>query len=129
VTRLSRYLVLLLALTALGATAAPSRADDGGRAEVRIARECTGASSLRLRVRAEDGWIRIEAEIERARPGSRWTVIVLHERRTVSRVALAARGTGEVELRRTVRDWFGSDAIVVRATAAGGETCRASAAV
>jgi hypothetical protein len=82
VARLSRHLVFLLALAALGATAAPSGADDG-RTEVRVTRKCTGASSFRLRVRAEDGWIRIDAEVERARPGSRWTLIVLHERRIV----------------------------------------------
>jgi hypothetical protein len=128
VARRFRHLVLVLALAAVGATAVPAGADDGGRAEVRVTRKCTGASSLRLRVRAEDGWITIDAEIERALPRSRWTVIVLHERRTVARVALRARGAGEVELRRTVRDWFGRDAIVVRA-AADGETCRASAAV
>jgi hypothetical protein len=126
-----RHLALLLALAAVAGTATPARAHDGdggGRSEVRLTSRCTNAaSSLRLRLRAEEGWIRIDAEIEPVRARSRWSVVVLHERRLVARVTLAAR-SGSVELRRTVRDWFGRDTIVVRASA-GGATCRASATV
>jgi hypothetical protein len=130
VARICPHLALLLAIAAVGATAAPARADHGGgRSEVRVTSRCTGASTLRLRLRAEDGWIRIDAEIEPVRAGSRWSVIVLHERRIVARVTLATRQAGSVELRRSVRDWFGSDTIVVRASAVGGGTCRAAAAV
>jgi len=131
-TRRSRqlFLVLALAVAPAAATATTAGANDGGdRTEVRVTRKCTGAGSLRLRLRAEDGWIRIDAKIEPVRAGSRWNVIVIHERRIVARVTLPAARSGSVELRRTVRDWFGSDTIVVRASAAGGAACRASAAV
>ena len=129
VARRARHLALLLAVAAF-TMATPARADHGGgRSEVQVTSRCTGAGTLRLRLRAEDGWIRIDAEIEPARTGSRWSVIVLHERRIVARVTLTAPQGGSVELRRTVRDWVGSDTVVVRASAVGGATCRAAAAV
>jgi hypothetical protein len=125
--RLCQQLFALAAVAAVAATAVALPATGNDRAEARVRGTCSGASSSSLRLRAEDGWIRIDAEIRPARSGARWTMIILHERQTVARLTLRASGGGGIQVRRTIHDWFGSDRIVVRATAAYGESCRASA--
>ena len=120
--------VALLAVTPV------ARADDGGgkegRAELRRQVTCSAASRAELRVRAEDGTIRAELEVDARRNGASWTVVLLHERRIVFRGRLrTSRPSGSFELRRVVDDWFGPDAVVARATGPGGETCRMSVTV
>ena len=103
-------------------------ADDGDdRHDVRRAGSCTDASSVTLRLRARDEVIRVELELD-SRPGSRWTVVLLHERRIVFRGILRSRGSGgELRLRRSVPDWFGRDTVVARAAAARAASCRVAA--
>src|SRR4051794_5548427 len=123
-----RRIAAIAAAVALSSAAAAS-ADDGGRNEVRVRAACTGAAQAQLRVRADRERLRIRFELQ-ARRGSRWAVIVLHERQTVARGTYRTpSGGGEVELRRDVADWFGSDHVAVRATGPRGESCRASAVV
>jgi hypothetical protein len=126
-----RYFALLVLAVACAALASPlaAAADDDPRDEVRRTGTCTGSSEITLRLRVDDGAIRIELEIEPSRRGSKWRVILLHERRIAFRGTLRARGGGSVELRRTVRDWFGTDTVVARATGPRAETCRVSATV
>lgn len=100
---------------------------DDGRDDVRKTGTCSGSSTVKLRLRSDDDLIRIELEIEAGRRGANWTVILLHERRIVYRGVVRARNDGSVELRRTVPDWFGSDAVTARATGPRSESCRASA--
>ena len=105
-------------------------ADDGhDRAEVRTRGVCTGSSVSTLRVRSEEGTVRIEFQIDSPRDAARtWTLVVLRERRIAFRGMLRpARGSRSVRLRRTVPDWPGSEQIVVRAVTVNGETCRAQA--
>jgi hypothetical protein len=105
-------------------------ADDGedGR-DVRRTGSCTDASSVTLRLQARDDVIRVELELD-SRPGSRWTVILLHERRIVFRGVLrTGRSGGGLRLRRSVPDWFGRDTLVARATGPRGASCRVSAAL
>ena len=115
-----------------GAAAAPVAADDGGGSgpgdgDRRTEVEVRGGCGSRLRLRAEDGRIRIDFEL-RSRSGVRWAVVVLHERRIASRGTYRTRSGGSLELRRYVGDWYGSDTIAVRATAPG-QTCRVSATI
>jgi hypothetical protein len=117
-------LVVLLVALVLPLSAA---ADDEPRDEVRHTGTCSRSSDVELRLRADDGRIRIELEIETNRRGARWSVIVLHERRTAFRVATRTRSNGSLELRRSVPDWYGTDTVVVRASGPGAETCRVSA--
>jgi hypothetical protein len=105
-------------------------ADDGNdRKEVRVVGTCTGSSRASLRLRADDGSIRVEFEVDSGRAGSAWKVIVLHERRIAFRAALRSGSGGSVKFRQTLPDWFGTDRIVVRATGPRGASCRASASV
>ena len=103
--------------------------DGGDRVEVRETGTCGRASTIRLRLRAEDGRIRIDTHVRTARTG-RWRLTVLHERRAVARVRVrATRAERGFEHRVTVPDWSGADAVSARAVSPAGETCTASATV
>jgi hypothetical protein len=135
VTRHSPLGLTVAALAALilgGAAAAPAAADDGGGSgpgggDRRTEVEVRGGCDPRLRLRAEDGRIRVDFELH-SRSLSRWAVVVLHERRIVSRGTYRAGSGGSFELRRFVGDWYGSDTIAVNATGPG-QTCRVSATI
>ena len=122
---LALFVAACLALALPVAASADDGDGDGERQEIRRAGTCTRGSESELRVRAEDGEIEIRFEIEPAH-GVPWQVVLLHERRIVYRGALRKQ-SGHLELRRVVRDWFGRDELVVRATGPRAETCRASA--
>ena len=125
-----RNMLLLAAVAACAALSLPSVASaDDGR-EVRKAGSCTASSKMSVRLRADDGKIRVELEIEGRQRGAAWNVILLRERRIAFRGVIRAReGSREVRLRRTFDDWFGRDSIVIRASGPRAETCRVSAAI
>ena len=121
-----RVLVTLAAaaLAALAVAASASASD-----EVEARGTCSGGSRLELRLKDDGGRIEAEAELRSARRGARWSLVVLHERRLVARVSLRAPlGGGSLRLRRSVADWYGTDAIVVRASR-NGESCRVRAVI
>lgn len=117
-----RFLALPAVALAFAAAAPLAVADDGD--EVRARGTCTGGARAELRLRGEDGRIRVEFRVERSRART-WSVIVLHERRLVARTTV--RSSGGLDFRRTIADWYGTDAVAVRATAPDGVSCRASA--
>jgi hypothetical protein len=118
--------VVVVLLVSAGILAGAARASDG---DVRARGTCTGASSVTLRLRAEDSRIRLELELRSARRGALWRLVVLHERRLVARVSLPAPAGGEaLRVRRSFADWFGTDAFVVRASRSG-ETCSVRAVI
>jgi hypothetical protein len=116
--------VLLAALVLALALPLAASADDGG--EVRRTGTCTRSSEIALRLEADDDAIRVELELEEVPRASRWTVVLLHERRLVLRKALRARGDS-LEVRRSVPDWFGSDTVAARTAGPRTETCRVTA--
>ena len=128
--RIVAVVVVLVFVHLFLAPAAPARGssdpdDDEARVETRCSRGSEG--ELRLRVRGRE--IRVEVDIEVEQAGGPWRVILLHERRTAFRATLRPGGSGRIRLRRTVPNWFGTDAFTLRAAAARGETCRANAVV
>jgi hypothetical protein len=126
-----RFLRVLLAVGAVFAALAlpaTAAADDGDR-EVRKAGTCTGRSEASIRLRADDGRIRVEFEIDGSRAGA-WSVILVHDRRIAYRGRVQPRSSSRsVRLRRLVADWYGRDTITVRASGPRSETCRVSATV
>jgi hypothetical protein len=129
--RLAVALALALCLGAAAlAWAPPAQARAGGeRVEVREEGVCGRTSSARLRLRAEDGRIRVDTEVRTPRTGL-WHLTVLHERRTVTRVRVRATRAGRgFQHRVVVPDYVGADAVSIRAVAPGGETCTATATV
>ena len=134
-----RQAAALLAAALLSALvwAGPAEArggDDGGgdrgeRVEVRVTGTCGRASTTRLRLRAEDGEIRVDLTVRTPSAGV-WRVSVLHERRLVRRARVrATRGAQGFAYRVVLPDYAGPDAVGVRAVAPRGETCSAAATV
>lgn len=119
-------LAVAAAALAAAALAAPALADD--EREVRARSECSLGHVAELRVRADDGELRLELRIGSPRP-ARWSVIVLHERRIAFRGILRATRSGGVRLRRTLDDLYGRDRIVVRASGPRRELCRLAATI
>jgi hypothetical protein len=120
----------LAALVAGALSGAPAAADDGGgRDEGERRGGCSGDSEVSLRVRARDGVLRVEFELEPARGKRTWRVILLHERRTAMRSVVRPGAGGSYRLRRELPDWLGTDTVAARATAAGGEICRTTVTV
>lgn len=108
-------------------TAAPAHSrDDDRREEVRVAGTCGRSSAIRLRLRAEDGVIRVDTTVRTPTTGV-WRLAVFHERRLARR--LTARGRPGFEVRVVLPDYAGPDAVRVRAVAPRGETCSAAATV
>jgi hypothetical protein len=128
--RLGVLSALLPLLAALLMTAPAAQARGGGdRVEARVDGVCGRASHASLRLRAEDGRIRVDMRVGTRKTG-RWRVRVFHERRLVKRTRVrATRARGGFEYRVFLPDFAGPDAIRVRALAPSGETCSAGATV
>lgn len=123
---------LLLALSACAwalAVAAPSAwASDDDDREVRARGTCTGPATTKLKLKADDGRIEAELEVDQNRSGVRWRVVLVHERRVVWRGAARTSGSsGSLSVERRLPDLPGFDTVSARATAPGGLTCRVSA--
>ena len=112
-------LTILLAL----ALAVPAFADD----DVRVEGSCGAGAESQLRLRADDGSIRVEFRVDSRRSGERWRVTLVHERRVVWRGRVRTRSGGSFRIRRTVPDFDGADEVSVRAAGPGGNTCQAGA--
>lgn len=115
---------VLVAALVLPLAGNAARADDD--AEIRVRGTCSRTSEASLRARADDGRIRIDVRIDTRRRGAAWSVIVLHERRIAYRGVVRTNRSRAIRLRRTVRDLFGRDSLVVRASGPARETCRVS---
>jgi hypothetical protein len=125
-----RLFLLVVVVAALAPAAVAPAATSSEGDDVRVTGKCSGASSATMRLRADDGWIRVEVRVDTRAARATWRVLLLHERRIAYRGSRrTSAGSGALRLRRSVVDWFGSDAIVVRATGPRGETCRASATI
>lgn len=120
-----------VAACAVALTAAePAEARGGGdRVEAGAQGVCGRASSSRLRLRAEDGEIRVDTHVRTSRLGV-WRLTVLHERRVAARVRVrATRDARGFHHRVFLSDYEGADAVSVRAAAPSGEICTAAATV
>ena len=129
ILRRTRKTLAVVAVALAATLVLPFRAtaDDRDGREVRVTRSCSRGSETMLRARTDDGSIRVELRIEPARSGP-WRVVFLHERRIAYRGTLRpSSSSGNVRLRRTVRDLYGRDSLVIRSTGPRGESCRIAA--
>jgi hypothetical protein len=108
-------------------TPAVALGDDGG-GDVRVAGTCGKGATSQLRLKADDGAIRVEYELDSRRAGERWRLALVHERRVVWRGRARTRsGSGSFRVRRSVPDFAGVDQVTIRASGPGGNTCQATA--
>ena len=122
--RLPRWLALtLLSLAALPPAPALAKAD-----EVRVAGVCGRGASAELRLLGDEGAIELRFRVAHNRPGALWRVVLVQERRIAWRgAARTSRSSGSFEVRRSLRDLPGADAVTARAWGPQGLVCRASA--
>jgi hypothetical protein len=116
---------LLAALVAaLSFGAAPAVAKDG---DVLARGTCSGASTAKLKLSAENGRIEVEFEVDQNRNGVRWNVVLTRNGTRVASLSRVTRApSGSFEARRVLTNGAGAD--VVRATASrNGERCSARA--
>jgi len=119
-------LAAIAILIVVDSAGAQTLKDRGG--EARVAGTCTGEATSKLRIRARDGAIELQFELEHSRAGAAWRVAVVHERRVAWRGVRRATATGAAfELDRRLPDLAGTDAVTVTAWGPSGATCRATA--
>lgn len=129
--RLSRIglatgLAALVTLVSLEGALAASVRDRGG--DVRAVGSCSGAATSKLRLRARDGSIEAEFEVEHAAARKLWRVTLVHERRVVWRGARRTTSPGRaLEVDRRLPDLVGADTVTVSAWGPAGTTCRVTA--
>lgn len=140
--RASLVAALLLALLAVALSPSPAGASEGGRGggdddgavnggeraeRLRVVGSCGAGASSRLELETKDGKLQVRFRVRYARPGVRWRIAIVQERRVV--LTTFARTTGgppTFELRRELEDLPGADEVTARAWGPRGLTCRAS---
>jgi hypothetical protein len=115
-------LVLVFAVRPVAAVA------KDGRGEVRVAGVCGSGATSKLRLKSEDDGIELRFEVDHSRAGVLWRVVLVHERRIAWKGTVrTTRPSGSFQVRRTVQDLAGADAVTARALGPGGLVCRAAA--
>jgi hypothetical protein len=120
---LRRLLILAVALLLALPCAAHAK---GGGDDVRVEGTCGRGATSELRLRADDGEIRVEFRLDADRPRQTWRVVLVHERRVAWRGRVRTRSGGDVRVRRTIPDLAGADGVTVRASSRRGATCETS---
>lgn len=87
---------------------------------------CSAGAWWDLSMEREFGYLEIDMDIERARPGERWTISLTHNGTAKKAVRAFADYEGDVDAQWILRDRRGVDRVVVKATSASGQTCTAS---
>jgi hypothetical protein len=94
-------------------------------ADVRVAGTCGSGAAAQLRLKADDGAIRVRFEVDGYRAGER----LVHERRVVWRGTRRTRSGSRVRIRRSIPDYGGADSVRAHAAGPRGNTCSASAII
>ena len=116
----------LLALVVVALTAAP--AGVAKRGDIRVAGTCTGSTTSKMKLSAEDGGIEVEFEVDQNRNGVPWRVTLSQNGRTVARLTRVTRApSGSFEARIVTPDRPGADVLRGRAVSPSGEICTARA--
>ena len=106
---------LAATVAALGLTAGPAIAGDG---DVEKARNC-GGFRIELKVGPEDGGWEVESDVDDARAGSDWRIVIRQDGRRVFNQVRTAGPGGDVEVDLRRPDTAGGDTFRFRAHPAG----------
>ena len=116
--------VAVLSLLAARPVAAGAR---DSHDEVQVAGVCGTGAASKLRLKSDHDGIELRFEVDHARRGVIWRVVLVQERRIAWKGTARTRPNGSFEVRRTLRDLPGTDAITARAWGPPGLVCRAAA--
>lgn len=103
--------IALLGVPALAVTATPAHAAEKSQ-------RCDGAR-MELSVEKDDGKFEVEAEIDDARPGSRWRIVLRHDGKRYFNDVRRADGDGDIEIDRDRRNTAGRDVFTMRVNRVG----------
>jgi hypothetical protein len=117
----------VLALAVAGPGTAVAKDGDDDR-EVRVAGICGKGAKSKLKLKADDGRIEAEFEVDNNRAGTSWRVVFVQERRVVYRGRARTGGrSGSWSIEERLADLPGSDQVMARAIGPRGLTCHATA--
>ena len=117
----------LIAGTALAATAAAGTTllvAAPASADVERRGTCAGAT-FELNVDRERGGFEVDADLDRARPGSRWRVTLRHDGEVVTSKVHTADAEGDIDIDRWRRNTAGTDTFKLTVKPVGGTACSA----
>ncbi|SFC85007.1 hypothetical protein SAMN04487968_112112 [Nocardioides terrae] len=119
--------VIVVSLPVL--TGAPAQAK-GGDDGVRRSGTCSGSTDWKIKAKADDGRIEVEAEIDSNHRGQTWRWVLRHDGRVAARGhSVTAGRSGSFEVERHVSNAPGSDSYRFRAVdVRSGEVCVARVA-
>jgi hypothetical protein len=119
----NRTITLGLAVAALALTPAAALAKGGGD-DHRVTGKCTRGSTAKLKVKADDGRLETEFEVDQNRNGVTWKVTIRRNGAlAVSTHARTKAPSGSFSVERRIA---GSGRISARATSPSGEVCTAA---
>jgi hypothetical protein len=101
-------------------------AKGGGSTAKRVAGDCSGRSSSKLKVKPDGSRLETEFEVDQNRNGVTWKVTIARNgRRAVSTHATTRAPSGSFSVERRLLNGSGTDRISARATSPSGEVCKA----
>jgi hypothetical protein len=122
---LTRTLIPVIA--ALAILPATALARHGGNDGKQVSGSCTKASTSKLKVKADDGRLETEFEVDQNRNGITWKVTLRRNGKVaVKSSAKTKRPSGSFSFNRRLANGAGKDKISARATSPSGEVCTAS---
>jgi hypothetical protein len=122
---LSRTLIPVIA--ALAILPATALARHGGNDGKQVSGSCTKASTSKLKVKADNGRLETEFEVDQNRNGVTWKVTLKRNGKVAVRSsAKTKRPSGSFSFNRRLTNGAGKDKISARATSPSGEVCTAS---
>lgn len=87
---------------------------------------CSAGAWWELSLDRESGILEVDFDVERARPGERWTFTIKHNGQTGKAVRTVADYEGDADAQWFFRDRPGRDKVAVLATSSSGQTCKAT---
>jgi hypothetical protein len=124
-----RILILGVAFAALSLPAAAS-ARHGGNDGKTVTGSCTKNSTSKLKVKADNGRLETEFEVDQNRSGVKWNVTLRRNGNVaVKSTARTKSPSGSFSFERRLANGAGKDRISARATSPSGEVCTASLSI
>jgi hypothetical protein len=124
-------LASVIALLALGlfggASAFAKDGGGGGRQEIRVNGVCGRGATSKLQVKARDGALEVEFEVEHTRARAKWSVSLVREGAVQWRGNARTSSRRSFSIERRMSDLPGPDQIMARAVSSSGITCQANA--
>jgi hypothetical protein len=114
----------LIATTLVATAAAGSTVLVAGPASADVERRgtCAGAT-YELNVDRERGGFEVDADLDRARPGSRWRVTLRHDGEVVTSKIHTADAEGDIDVDTWRRNTAGTDTLRLTVKPVGGTAC------